>query len=78
MLFRSNDTATTEIYTQRYTLSLHDALPFSMAPTRQQEPTDMIRGCAGHDFCTMPTNSSSVAPKAFWITSADRPPFSAA
>ena len=27
MLFRSNDTATTEIYTQRYTLSLHDALP---------------------------------------------------
>ena len=25
MLFRSNDTATTEIYTQRYTLSLHDA-----------------------------------------------------
>ena len=29
MLFRSNDTATTEIYTQRYTLSLHDALPIS-------------------------------------------------
>ena len=27
MLFRSNDTATTEIYTQAYTLSLHDALP---------------------------------------------------
>ena len=27
MLFRSNDTATTEIYT----LSLHDALPISMA-----------------------------------------------
>ena len=27
MLFRSNDTATTEIYTLRYTLSLHDALP---------------------------------------------------
>ena len=27
MLFRSNDTATTEIYTVRYTLSLHDALP---------------------------------------------------
>ena len=30
MLFRSNDTATTEIYTQRYTLSLHDALPISV------------------------------------------------
>ena len=32
MLFRSNDTATTEIYTRAYTLSLHDALPvFSAA-----------------------------------------------
>ena len=30
MLFRSNDTATTEIYTRRNTLSLHDALPFSV------------------------------------------------
>ena len=27
MLFRSNDTATTEIYTTANTLSLHDALP---------------------------------------------------
>ena len=27
MLFRSNDTATTDIYTAFYTLSLHDALP---------------------------------------------------
>ena len=27
MLFRSNDTATTEIYTRMHTLSLHDALP---------------------------------------------------
>ena len=27
MLFRSNDTATTEIYTSLHTLSLHDALP---------------------------------------------------
>ena len=30
MLFRSNDTATTEIYTVPYTLSLHDALPISI------------------------------------------------
>ena len=30
MLFRSNDTATTEIYTTVHTLSLHDALPISM------------------------------------------------
>ena len=29
MLFRSNDTATTEIYTRPNTLSLHDALPSS-------------------------------------------------
>ena len=32
MLFRSNDTATTEIYTSPHTLSLHDALPISVAP----------------------------------------------
>ena len=31
MLFRSNDTATTEIYTRAYTLSLHDALPIYFA-----------------------------------------------
>ena len=31
MLFRSNDTATTEIYTPTTTLSLHDALPISGA-----------------------------------------------
>ena len=29
MLFRSNDTATTEIYTRYNTLSLHDALPIA-------------------------------------------------
>ena len=33
MLFRSNDTATTEIYTAYYTLSLHDALPISTLAT---------------------------------------------
>ena len=31
MLFRSNDTATTEIYTHANTLSLHDALPIFMS-----------------------------------------------
>ena len=31
MLFRSNDTATTEIYTSVHTLSLHDALPIHHA-----------------------------------------------
>ena len=37
MLFRSNDTATTEIYTQAYTLSLHDALPIPVI--RQRGPS---------------------------------------
>ena len=32
MLFRSNDTATTEIYTIQHTLSLHDALPIARLP----------------------------------------------
>ena len=32
MLFRSNDTATTEIYTTANTLSLHDALPIRVTP----------------------------------------------
>ena len=32
MLFRSNDTATTEIYTTANTLSLHDALPIQTGP----------------------------------------------
>ena len=36
MLFRSNDTATTEIYTPRLTLSLHDALPISPAAVTSQ------------------------------------------
>ena len=34
MLFRSNDTATTEIYTSVNTLSLHDALPISALDRR--------------------------------------------
>ena len=34
MLFRSNDTATTEIYTPSNTLSLHDALPLSPVPPK--------------------------------------------
>ena len=33
MLFRSNDTATTEIYTRKDTLSLHDALPILLYPS---------------------------------------------
>ena len=37
MLFRSNDTATTEIYTTTDTLSLHDALPILGARQLPQE-----------------------------------------
>src|SRR5213594_5219488 len=33
VFFFFNDTATTEIYTSVHTLSLHDALPISTAPT---------------------------------------------
>ena len=40
MLFRSNDTATTEIYTTHNTLSLHDALPISaVRPASRRQPS---------------------------------------
>ena len=39
MLFRSNDTATTEIYTSSYTLSLHDALPIFALGTKRAPVT---------------------------------------
>ena len=39
MLFRSNDTATTEIYTLSDTLSLHDALPISVVPPLNPDVT---------------------------------------
>ena len=38
MLFRSNDTATTEIYTSPHTLSLHDALPIFNAKQLNADP----------------------------------------
>ena len=42
MLFRSNDTATTEIYTVLNTLSLHDALPiFVTSPTAPPAPAPL-------------------------------------
>ena len=39
-----NDTATTEIYTVAYTLSLHDALPISALRAAWEEDT---KGCTG-------------------------------
>ena len=41
MLFRSNDTATTEIYTVSDTLSLHDALPISLEIIRAELDVSM-------------------------------------
>ena len=43
MLFRSNDTATTEIYTVSDPLSLHDALPISLA----SKPEDFLNRPGG-------------------------------
>ena len=42
MLFRSNDTATTEIYTTEDTLSLHDALPISAQRMLAFEDIDAV------------------------------------
>ena len=50
MLFRSNDTATTEIYTLSDTLSLHDALPISGADADASSPAASrwpCRACGG-------------------------------
>ena len=44
MLFRSNDTATTEIYTTHNTLSLHDALPIS------QQSIFVLSSLGYHDY----------------------------
>ena len=42
MLFRSNDTATTEIYTVTNTLSLHDALPIYVFNMDDERNIDRI------------------------------------
>ena len=42
MLFRSNDTATTEIYTRTYTLSLHDALPIFHPGALPEDPAHLL------------------------------------
>ena len=47
MLFRSNDTATTEIYTDYYTLSLHDALPIYRAVVRLGDPAAPVEVLVG-------------------------------
>ena len=44
MLFRSNDTATTEIYTSVNTLSLHDALPIYPSLKPQAFLRALVRG----------------------------------
>ena len=57
MLFRSNDTATTEIYTRRHTLSLHDALPIfvadKLAAAMRTNPAMRVHvACGFHDGAT--------------------------
>ena len=52
MLFRSNDTATTEIYTLLYTLSLHDALPICIeeqAVRLERQPVESRAGYGDAD-----------------------------
>ena len=52
MLFRSNDTATTEIYTDYYTLSLHDALPIFAAAGSRLDDIRYVVNCHLHfDHC---------------------------
>src|SRR5881397_4404030 len=46
MLFFFNDTATTEIYTAQYTLSLHDALPISCSPRAADVQFAIAVACA--------------------------------
>src|SRR5213075_3593879 len=45
--FFFNDTATTEIYTTRHTLSLHDALPISHAAREDRRPPCRRRPVTG-------------------------------
>ena len=54
MLFRSNDTATTEIYTASNTLSLHDALPISSRRRHTRLPQ-----VTGVQTCALPISRPS-------------------
>ena len=57
MLFRSNDTATTEIYTPRHTLSLHDAPPIDIRTHWPDIPpalADAIMACLAADPARRP------------------------
>ena len=66
MLFRSNDTATTEIYTPRHTLSLHDALPTSLAAARELFAGSQIaREAFGEDVVAHYVNAADVELAAF-------------
>ena len=62
MLFRSNDTATTEIYTSVHTLSLHDALPIFVA-RRDPEGVEQLSLYPGHVVirCDTPTGAIELA-----------------
>ena len=68
MLFRSNDTATTEIYTTEHTLSLHDALPISVDARADRELTDRFL-----DFVAISSPWINVVPRLFAQKTFSRP-----
>ena len=61
MLFRSNDTATTEIYTQFDTLSLHDALPLFLMAIMAPRPAGAH--AAPWELCRKPLLPDNPAPE---------------
>ena len=73
MLFRSNDTATTEIYTRLYTLYLHDALPIFVVPcaqlvrdNRQDASVDLALGAYSNDLAPTPAAKQVLTQLAAW------------
>ena len=62
MLFRSNDTATTEIYTPLHTLSLHDALPISVCALIDDAQKDQLEHLQDKDGAHTVWQSAELPP----------------
>ena len=68
MLFRSNDTATTEIYTDYFTLSLHDALPIShLCAAAKTDPMFQASGSGMAAIAELISNSDAAAISAHFV-----------